>query len=748
MRKGGNESRFRAFSTDTFPFDETIKSDLQGLRWKSAWAKIPQDQRTSNHPSTRFLLARLAFENNDFDFALTMFDDEALKKDPLLGIDSKIWAAKSAFEAKKFLRSSAILAEIPPQDKFWKAGSLLFSSALIQSGKIKEGIRALKAGLAMASNAKESPERLYEIGKALFNSRKSKPALLAWRKLLIAYPGHKNCKKVYEELNRSLSGVLADNADKIRSFSDLEKLEISRHLFDSHLNNRTIKSLSTIENSKNNKVKCEGLYLYGRTYTKLRKHKDAIPWYQKALKSCSKNSVFYRKSLYQIGRSEWNASHPSLALNYFKRLEKEFQGHSYADDAMLYQGRILIEKGDIKAAHKIFNHQLKKYPKGDMAADAQWYLFHDAFAAGRYKAALKIAEKFEEIGDEYSIGRLPYFVARASQLSMKKQSKVIEAYKKVVKEYPLSYYALLAAHRLKSLTKKEEGLKSCWEKGAPKCQLWSSSVGAGKVLQKGKRIKIPAHLKGNVLYRKGLLLTRLGLLEDAKIAFRDLRTGITKKDLWALAKILDTAGVFSLSHDIARRRTGKWENTFPSSKKPNPRWSLSYPQPFYDNVSHFTKKNDVDSEIVYAIMREESGFNPYIRSWAGARGLLQLMPSTARTVAKGSGISLKKADALLEARNAIEIGTAYMSELSDQGLAHPAFIIAGYNGGWGNVSRWLRKTKTDQLDLFVEEIPYGQTRNYTKRVLRSYWAYNIIYKNRPLPPLPLKIASQVNAVKK
>ena len=80
-----------------------------------------------------------------------------------------------------------------------------------------------------------------------------------------------------------------------------------------------------------------------------------------------------------------------------------------------------------------------------------------------------------------------------------------------------------------------------------------------------------------------------------------------------------------------------------------------------------------------------------------------------------------------------------MKELGDTFQMHPAFIIAGYNGGAGNVNRWIKERGELPLDLWIEDIPYSQTRNYTKRVLGTFWIYHWLHGGERVPGLPLSV---------
>jgi len=130
----------------------------------------------------------------------------------------------------------------------------------------------------------------------------------------------------------------------------------------------------------------------------------------------------------------------------------------------------------------------------------------------------------------------------------------------------------------------------------------------------------------------------------------------------------------------------------------------------------------VDPALIHAIMRQESRFDPTARSRSGARGLMQVMPGTARHVAGKSGIKLDNPETNLD------IGQRYLEELmgyDSVGSDLFALLIA-YNAGPGNLAKWKRALPSiDDPLLFVESIPSGQTREYIERVLSNYWIYRL-----------------------
>jgi len=130
-------------------------------------------------------------------------------------------------------------------------------------------------------------------------------------------------------------------------------------------------------------------------------------------------------------------------------------------------------------------------------------------------------------------------------------------------------------------------------------------------------------------------------------------------------------------------------------------------------------------------MREESAFDPNAVSPAKAFGLMQLIVPTARKVAKDVGLAC---DETLLARpdTNIALGCRFLADLRAKFPANPHLAVSAYNAGPGAPVRWVAARESDDFDLWVEQIPYEETRRYTKRVLASYAAYSFLYEREGL----------------
>ncbi len=158
---------------------------------------------------------------------------------------------------------------------------------------------------------------------------------------------------------------------------------------------------------------------------------------------------------------------------------------------------------------------------------------------------------------------------------------------------------------------------------------------------------------------------------------------------------------------------------------------LRFPLAYADLVNTAAAEQGLALDWVYAVIRQESAFDPDIASHAGAVGLMQLMPPTAREVALKTGLARSEQLNLTDPALNIALGAAYLAEMQRRFDGHPLLASAAYNAGPTAVSRWLPEEPMAG-DLWLTEIPYGETRQYVRRVL----TYRVFYRDRlGLPPL-------------
>ena len=153
---------------------------------------------------------------------------------------------------------------------------------------------------------------------------------------------------------------------------------------------------------------------------------------------------------------------------------------------------------------------------------------------------------------------------------------------------------------------------------------------------------------------------------------------------------------------------------------------LRFPLAELDDIKFYTKKYQINPALVYAIIRQESAFREDIRSSAGAYGLMQLLPTTAKNTAKYDRIKFNDSQQLFIPQKNIEIGVAYLRQLAKAFHANPVLMAAAYNAGPKQVRLWLNNNKTTSLDLWIESLPWIETRNYVKNIIAFYAVYQYL----------------------
>jgi len=209
--------------------------------------------------------------------------------------------------------------------------------------------------------------------------------------------------------------------------------------------------------------------------------------------------------------------------------------------------------------------------------------------------------------------------------------------------------------------------------------------------------------------QRALELHRLGLDNEAVREWLWAIRGLDDRSLLAAAELARLANEPDRAINIADRTVQLHD------------LAQRFPTLHREPLEAAAKQNDLDEALVYGIIRQESRFNPDARSSAGALGLMQLMPATARWVARQIDVKPFRADMLSRPETNLQMGTYYLRRvLSD--LGHPILATAAYNAGPGRARRW-RDERPLEGAIYTETIPFNETREYVKKVFTNAWYY-------------------------
>jgi soluble lytic murein transglycosylase len=226
-----------------------------------------------------------------------------------------------------------------------------------------------------------------------------------------------------------------------------------------------------------------------------------------------------------------------------------------------------------------------------------------------------------------------------------------------------------------------------------------------------------AEAERNPGLRRALALYRLDLRSDGRQVWVYTIRAMNDRELLAAAELARRAEILDRAINTADRTQIRHN------------FELRYPAPYRDVFSAYAKEQELDEYWLLGLVRQESRFIADAKSWAGARGLMQLMPRTARWTARKIGMKKFKLRDVIDVETNVTLGTSYLKMVLDS-LGHPVLASAGYNAGPGRARRW-RDTKPLEGAIYVETIPFDETRDYVKKVMANAVFYALLDGKRP-----------------
>jgi len=513
-----------------------------------------------------------------------------------------------------------------------------------------------------------------------------------------AVSGRASMKRMLKDL-----GVELDPTQK-------ERLEYARALLDVHGNDRAISEARPLLDCTDKTVMCGALFVTGKALSKLRRHDEALGMFEEAIRDCE-GHIDMAYTIFNAVRSAFRSGKHQTADALSAALSKDFPSSSLNDDVSIWRARRRLGLGDVQGAEAILLESLKSWPDGDMANESRWLLAWGAVKVHAFgKALRRLTIGARAVGNDQEYGsRFSYWLARTLELSGERGSAGV-AYLDCVRDFPMTYYSFLALNRLAGSMASRAGEYLRKAASAPPVGPYLSISGlSDRDLASIGRIK---------------WLMQTGL---ASLAADEARHGgLSGPDgAWLTAMVLDQGGSYTRSHRTAHKALIETGGFWPDSLRTG-YYRLSYPRPFKGIVEKVAGESGLDPFLIWAVMREESAFVPGIESRSNAIGLMQLIMPTARAMARRLGLRATERTLRRPDVN-IRLGAAYLSRLLKR-FGEPLLAIPGYNAGGGAISRWLSANRGVSLDTFVESIAAHETRDYARKVFRSFAVYRLLYE--------------------
>ncbi|MBX3226139.1 MAG: lytic transglycosylase domain-containing protein [Labilithrix sp.] len=423
------------------------------------------------------------------------------------------------------------------------------------------------------------------------------------------------------------------------------------------------------------------------------------------------------------------------AIEWYAKVEEKFPSHRLADDARFRAALLVAQSGEADRSEEMLRTLPDAYPSGDMRTEALFRAALGRMSKGDWATAKGDLDRILEIAPDdrhwATAGRAEYFRGRVAAMTGDAEGARAR-WRHVVEKHPLSFYMLMAHAQLRAADP------------ALAAKVLDESIGKDKAAAGGFPSKeLPILASPGVL--RAVRLLEVDDLDSARAEVKAsgaTAEGADPEAVWAIGVLYNQAGHPELGHVFSRGRLTDHLEHWPEAKW-RTEWETAYPRAFEPLVTKSCTQHTLPQSIAWGIMREESSFVADARSPAAAYGLMQLIIPTAKLVAVGTGFGSDEAS-LKQPEVSIALGTKLLAGLRTR-HGHDALAIGAYNGGSGAVDRWMRSRQSDDLDLFVENVGYEETRNYIKRVLSSVAAYGYLYDKKSFDDvlaIPLRVPAK------
>jgi len=453
----------------------------------------------------------------------------------------------------------------------------------------------------------------------------------------------------------------------------------------------------------------------------------------------------------RLGLIYWGRDQFEDARKIFSQMllqsEKEFP-EVHADTLYTY-ARVVENEGKFDEAIEKYRFFIELYPKHENSNQALSSMIVLATVLKRSDDALRFALQMIEHEaikpvDDRDGAALPMALYWAGKIYLEKGDgrRAEFFWARLAQEFYSTFYGALGHYSLERLTSKRYMLPPVHAPQFNKGEMFKEfPLAERKVLERAER----------------LLLA--GMKDDAACEIKEIRS-VANDTHRQLAKALFqyAAGDWLAAVRIYQNLPKSYRLTLPRGME-----RVLFPRAYTSLVTHYAAKLKIDPQYVNAIIRQESVFNPRAQSVVGARGLMQLMPGTARMEARAlrgddldseklSRVSLVLNDEsiLNEPEVNITLGVHHVQRLF-QKYRSPVFVLTSYNANPRATERWLESIDSSDMIVFIERIPYRETRSYVKLVMRNYFYYKRWYEgaDAPMPLLdsllPLALAENIKS---
>jgi soluble lytic murein transglycosylase len=492
----------------------------------------------------------------------------------------------------------------------------------------------------------------------------------------------------------STSGSLPDVRDAVGLFDKVfttttpaEELTIARAAYRAGLPDRSAAGFA--------KAVAAGLgdvndrFSYASVLYRLRRYADAGAQFAKI----AAPPKLAAAAQYQRARAQIALGNTDAGRTILRSLSTAYPNDTSAASALLLLADLATDDNRDEDARQTLLALLKRFPTGRHATNARFRAGMIAYIGGNKKAAAAEFDSLVARDANSSEALAAGYWAGRSYSTLGDNTKARARWTSVIKQDPLSYYSVLAAKRLNTTLVTPNKSAAAYPHIAA-----IDSATARVAALKDVGMEVEAGFENDKLFRDALSDPTRVVATASALAGTDQASRSIALGKRALDDIGPTPANYRLYFPVLERET----------------------------LISSSKENGLDPVLVAALIRQESNFNPRATSPAGARGLMQLMPDVGQGLASSKGIAPWNAEMLYDPAVNIKLGTAHLKALVRK---YPEVVkqLAAYNAGESRVEKWSTKTGAADPEVFTERIPFVETRDYVRIILRNRAYYDALY---------------------
>jgi soluble lytic murein transglycosylase len=659
--------------------------------------------------------------------------------------------AKSLLMEEKYEKAREYYLKLKsyyPDSIFSEKATLEYADLFFMTADYTEAESAYEKFINDFPNSDLLPYSLFQLAVCQEKNSKFSTAFENYKKLWLKYPQSEYSMPSYNAATAlSDSGKTPEFTPTVEDFYSRGQIFYDLYLYESALAEYKIILDRAKSKAINENLHMKTLYRTGMCYFNLRDYSASKEYLLSSYKK-SPSGTFADDNLYFLGRIDTNLDMDDSAIERYALLLEKFPTSNYADDALYRTGRIYFFINDFDNARKYFKRIVNEYPGGDKLPDAYWELGWIEYKLEDFTSA---ADTFEGMAGKFKgalLGEKAMFWKAKSSEKLGDKDKALSIYREIAGARTYSYYTFASKKYLEEAGQTVElgtintsvypdnpqigsllpdvydGLVNSLETSdSTSGTTGGTSENTVETTQENTDKIIFSHTdKAKELLVIEFYQSADKEIEAAHSQFEDNNTGLLQLSTLYL-KSMD----YINSQKVISNNYSKLLNSLKSPYK-DYLYYLIYPYAYPEYLKKYSAEFGVDPLFVLAVMREESRFDPEAGSYVGALGLMQVMPATGKGIANSLGIKNFNSQMLLDPETSIKMGCFYLSEQLKNFNGNNYFASGAYNGGPGAMSKWISERGDKNIDEFIELIPYDETRNYIRKVMGSYFFYQMLYE--------------------